>query len=60
MDDCLMLPYNVHKPLFSPKISAILYQLFFTFCCLQITSLQAYIQFRKLRRKTCKHEPEAG
>jgi len=24
MDDCLMLPYNVHKPLFSQKISAIL------------------------------------
>jgi len=23
MDDYLMLPYNVHKPLFSPKISAI-------------------------------------
>jgi len=45
-----MLPYNMHKPLFSPKISAILYQFFFTFCCLQITSLQAYIQFRKLRK----------
>ena len=50
MDDCLMLPYNVHKPLFSPKISTTLYQFFFTFCCLQITSLQAYIQFRKLRK----------
>jgi len=24
IDNCLMLPYNVHKPLFSPKITAIL------------------------------------
>jgi len=51
VDDCLMLPYNVHKPLFSPKnIGNSVPVLFHILLPPDSLHLQAYIHVRKLRK----------